>query len=143
MKALTVRQPWAALILHGGKNIENRRRNIVGNYRGEIAIHAALTDDPAGFAQYPRMRMRRPALVHGAILGIVDVIGVHRAGECPGGNRGRCDPWGEDIDGVHIELAWPRPIAEPIPCRGFLGLWTLDDATTLRTAKALAEAVRR
>lgn len=42
MKALTVRQPWAWAIIHGGKDVENRSRNIVGSYRGPLAIHAAL-----------------------------------------------------------------------------------------------------
>jgi hypothetical protein len=30
MRALTVRQPWAWAIVHGGKDIENRTRNIAG-----------------------------------------------------------------------------------------------------------------
>ena len=44
IKALSVRQPWAWLIIHAGKDIENRSeasaRNM-GEYRGPLAIHAA------------------------------------------------------------------------------------------------------
>ena len=41
MRILTVRQPWAWAIIHGGKDVENRVRNIAGDYHGPIAIHAA------------------------------------------------------------------------------------------------------
>lgn len=39
MKALSIRQPWAWLIIHGGKDIENRSRRT--NLRGRIYVHAA------------------------------------------------------------------------------------------------------
>jgi hypothetical protein len=39
VKALTVRQPWASLIVAGVKTVETRPRRIT--YRGRVAIHAA------------------------------------------------------------------------------------------------------
>lgn len=39
MKALSIRQPWAWLIVHGGKDIENRKWRT--KVRGRIYIHAA------------------------------------------------------------------------------------------------------
>lgn len=39
MKALSIRQPWAWMILHAGKDVENR--NWCTDYRGWVAIHAA------------------------------------------------------------------------------------------------------
>ena len=39
MKALSIRQPWAWLILHAGKDIENRSWN--SHFRGPFLIHAA------------------------------------------------------------------------------------------------------
>ncbi len=39
MKALSIRQPWAWLILHGGKDIENR--SWPTRFRGRFLIHAA------------------------------------------------------------------------------------------------------
>lgn len=39
MRALSIRQPWAWLIVHGHKGIENR--NWATRYRGPIAIHAS------------------------------------------------------------------------------------------------------
>jgi hypothetical protein len=39
MKALSIRQPWAWLIVHGGKNIENRSWHT--KFRGRFLVHAA------------------------------------------------------------------------------------------------------
>ena len=42
LRVLTVRQPWAWSLIEGGKDCENRVRNIAGSYRGPVAIHAGL-----------------------------------------------------------------------------------------------------
>jgi len=39
MKALSIRQPWAWLIVHGGKDIENRSWHT--KLRGRFLVHAA------------------------------------------------------------------------------------------------------
>lgn len=39
MKALSIRQPWAWLIIHGGKDIENR--TWATKHRGRILVHAS------------------------------------------------------------------------------------------------------
>lgn len=138
MKAITVRQPWAGLILHGGKDIENRRRNIIGQHRGEIAIHAALTYDEPAFERCGHMA-DSPQLRHvGAIVGLVDVVGVHRTTDC---ERSRCcQPWGERFDGWHIELTHPDPLRRPVPCRGFLGLWTVPEPVAAAVERERAVA---
>lgn len=41
MRALSIRQPWAWLIAHGFKDVENRPWNT--HYRGRFLIHAAKT----------------------------------------------------------------------------------------------------
>ncbi|HTV55212.1 MAG TPA: ASCH domain-containing protein, partial [Terriglobia bacterium] len=46
MKALSIRQPWAWLIVNGFKPIENRSWNT--NFRGRILIHASLKVDREG-----------------------------------------------------------------------------------------------
>ena len=45
MKILSIRQPWAALIVHGFKETENRTWST--SYRGPVLIHAALKVDCA------------------------------------------------------------------------------------------------
>jgi ASCH domain len=42
MKALSIKQPWASLIAHGIKNIENRTWKT--KFRGRIFIHASAKD---------------------------------------------------------------------------------------------------
>lgn len=126
MKALTVRQPWAWAIVHGGKNVENRTRNLAGSYRGPLAIHAGLTiDRDNDWLVRLYANAEPPALdatPRGAFVGIVDLVGVHQEPYWSE-NSCACSDWAE-LDTWHLLLANPRPLAEPIPCRGRLGLWT-------------------
>lgn len=43
MKAITIKQPWASLIAHGIKDIENRTWRT--NYRGRVLIHSSAKPD--------------------------------------------------------------------------------------------------
>lgn len=43
MKAITIKQPWASLIVHGIKDIENRTWRT--NFRGRVLIHSAQSID--------------------------------------------------------------------------------------------------
>ena len=135
MKAITVRQPWAWAIMHAGKDVENRSRNIAGSYRGPLVIHAAKSydDDWMGAAEFiedltdeaiPPFDSGHGSEVLGAALGIVDLTGSHwpDAALC---FDSRC-LWGQ-WDSWHLALASPRPFIEPIPYRGALGLWEFPD----------------
>lgn len=101
MKSLTVLQPWAWAIFHGGKDVENRPQNLAATYRGPLAIHAGLTNDDGGFANpainaaWDRFRQNPPEnavvgilraeslfLDHGRIIGVVDLVGSHHADTC-------------------------------------------------------------
>lgn len=151
MKALTVRQPWAWAIIHGGKDVENRTRNIAGAYRGPVAIHAGLrhADMPEGMprevaravGEWRRAnpdassrdlpddpRNSRPVWYGhlGHIIGTANLWAVHQAAPrcCP--NRGAPpfgSPWAM-ADHWHLCLTDQRPLPKPIPSRGRLGLWT-------------------
>ena len=146
MRAITVRQPWAWAIIHGGKDVENRTRNIAGAYRGPVAIHAGLAFDehmPRDLApEIVELFTARRHYPRGAIIGVVDLVDIH---ECRS-HRGdsdvpdcvrsgtplatTCSSWAEFRRGEtvhHLVLANPRPLVEPIPWRGQLGLWTLPD----------------
>jgi hypothetical protein len=43
-------------------------------------------------------------------------------------------------DIVHLELENPRPLAEPVACRGALGLWTLPGDVLDQVLEQLVEA---
>lgn len=49
MKTLSVRQPWASLLVCGLKDIENR--TWAPNFRGRIMIYASLAKVPKRFAE--------------------------------------------------------------------------------------------
>ena len=161
MRAITVRQPWGTAIIRAGKDIENRSRNIAGSYRGPVAIHAGLRDLPIddGARDFiGAMTGRIPLITHpkhlGAVVGVVDLVGVHRCqlgrgvshvglpvcfdDETPTGRL--CSAWAEypTRDGrYHLVLANPRSLPKPIPCRGRLGLWTLPDDIAAQVEEAL------
>jgi hypothetical protein len=133
MKALTLHQPWAALVVQGIKPIENRSwappRTVVGKV---IAIHAAQGGPGRGEVQDTLRRLRadprtapgladlRPGDVdqRGCIVGLVRVTGWSAVQPA--------DPLGAWWLGP---LAWTltdaRRLAQPRPCRGALGLWTV------------------
>lgn len=135
MRILTLRRPWATLLVTPGpdrKDIENRSRNIAGDYRGPIAIHSGHEIDRKARipgATAPIREDISAAFPAGAIIGTVDLIDVHIGGA--GNNRcyplqspasfDRCSPWAL-ADCYHLVTANPRPLATPIPYRGFLGL---------------------
>lgn len=48
MKALSIRQPWAWLIIHGGKDVENRTWHT--RHRGRFLVHAAKGMTGADYA---------------------------------------------------------------------------------------------
>lgn len=140
MKILTLRRPWATLLVAPGparKNVENRRRNIAGDYRGIVAIHSGLEIDSTAripWATAPIRTEISATFPAGAIIGTVELVDVH-----VGGARGdRCyplqSPAGFDwcstwalADCYHLVTINPRPLATPIPYRGFLGLRDLPD----------------
>lgn len=144
MKALTVQQPWAWAIVHGGKDVENRTQ--AWSYRGPLAIHAGARWSERGLASpliqqaakdvdpekpvvlpwLDKIWKHEASLPLGAIIGVVDLVDVHSADWCweP---EGLCSPWAEpsgDRDVVHLVLESPRPLRRPIAARGRLGLWT-------------------
>jgi hypothetical protein len=139
MRILTVRQPWAWAIIHGGKDVENRSRNIAGSYRGPVAIHAAIGATAQLTEGDERLLLERDIggkvgawmggepIEGGVILGVVNLWAVHKdrdGGNCcphrpvggPGGSR-----WAER-DVWHLCLNDPRPLRMPIPYKGALGL---------------------
>lgn len=129
MKALTVYQPWASLIVHGKKRIENRVwkpfRNLIGK---RIAIHAGKTWDEAFpsadyldelegiHADYRVAGIE--AFPFGAILGTALVVGwADSVAKVPmDQHRWFCGPIGWILGDV-------KALPAPIRCRGSQGLW--------------------
>lgn len=89
MKAISIRQPWAWLILHGGKDIENRCWPT--KFRGRVLIHASkgMTRDEwadawtfaAGSGASPKAveaGLTFENIDRGGIVGSVEIVGCVR-----------------------------------------------------------------
>lgn len=87
MKALSIKEPWAWLIVQGIKDIENRTWRT--NYRGRVLIHASRSFDQRGYDWlvagpsplitftfpdgFPTPESFRPTM--GGIVGVVEIAG--------------------------------------------------------------------
>lgn len=78
MKALSIKQPWASLIAHGIKNIENRTWKT--NFRGRIYIHASgipakgISLSSLTVEQFNSIPNEPAKMINSAIIGEVDII---------------------------------------------------------------------
>lgn len=145
MKCLSIRQPWAGLIVLGLKDIENRTWGT--SYRGEIAIHAGkrMDDDMAEdldhkrtMNPFERIRVRlwdrvfadgyndwrqHPAFARGAIVGTAHIV------ECKekpaSAQAATVEFWGQE-GAIWWRLDRAKTLTEPIPWRGRLGLFNVS-----------------
>lgn len=140
MKALTVRNPWAWAIIYGGKDVENR--SVRTNHIGPVAIHTAKAVDTEGMYSYlvqasidevnttpvvPGEIIPRADLEQlGNVVGTVDISPVHHADHCGAQGGSLCSPWAQ-AGMWHWPLSNPRPLPDPVPARGALGLWEWDN----------------
>ena len=144
MKVLSVRQPWAYLIVAGYKDIENRKWYT--NHRGPLLIHASRAMEPDDF---PMQRewietcgiVIPPDLPRGAIVGSANLTEVYSDGRDDGLldiYDGKGSPWFEGPYG--FKMADAVEFAESIPCRGQLGIRDVNDSLMARVSKMIAEA---
>lgn len=131
VKALTIRQPWAWAIIHGGKDIENRSWNT--HHRGPLVIHAGKALERESLEACGELACRKmPAeFDRGYLIGVVDVV------DCV--NRHK-SPW--FIGDYGFVLARPRAFKTPIAFTGRLGLFevrlpshVIDSATPVRVSR--------
>ena len=111
MPALSIRQPWAWLIVHGFKDVENR--DWPTHFRGVMLVHAGKTLTrpyyeeqvgamarrgilPVGFPTFAELRAQT-----GGVVGQVRVTGCHERSP---------SPW--YIEG---SLAWTLADGQPMP----------------------------
>lgn len=116
MKVLSVLQPWAWLIVHGPKRVENRSWQTA--YRGSILIHAGKSRVRLGsgyeYGDLPVALPSATAYDFGAIIGRARLIDCVPVEELPG-EPYASGPW-------CFVLADVEPLV-PFPCRGALGFF--------------------
>jgi hypothetical protein len=124
MKTLSIRQPWAELILQGRKAIELRTWQT--NYRGRIAIHASQTVREEACLTYG---VDPTSVVRGALVGTVELVDILTLDERDS----------EALRDQHLSLhnfpgptfGWrledPQRLPQPIPMRGRMSLFNVPD----------------
>lgn len=119
MKALSIRQPWAWLIVNGHKDIENR--SWTTKFRGPVLIHAAkgMTgaeyNDAYHFAL--EVGIKIPSfndLERGGIVGMATITGC---------DDNSLSPWFFGKFGFELADAKPLPF---LPYKGQLGFFDID-----------------
>lgn len=145
MKAISIKQPWASLIVHGIKDIENRSWPCPKKYIGQrVLIHASktkakslffsLTDEQINVV-HEHFKGEIPLLIEpkGSIIGsvqIVDCVINHPsiwAEKTEDYTVGMNPRLYEDITGRKVIYNWvlanPILFKEPIPAKGKLSFW--------------------
>lgn len=130
--ALTIKQPWASLIAHGLKDIENRTWHT--SRRGLIYIHASAkldneecrsaTELMSTFDADSMVRLRSSPIRHvdfrdyprGAIIGVAVIVDCVTTSD---------SPWFVGPYGFVLKNA--RMFKTPIECKGALQFWSPID----------------
>jgi hypothetical protein len=120
MKALSIRQPYAWLIVNGHKDIENR--DWATNFHGRVLIHAGLTypkrdyrDDAEAYGERFGSYPERDTML-GGIVGVATITGCVTASD---------SEWFFGPYGFTLTDAKPLPF---VPCKGKLGFFNVDAA---------------
>lgn len=131
MKAISLLQPWASLVIMGVKTIETRSWQTA--YRGSLLIHASKGKKGNVLCKQGVLHEHIPdfaALPFGAIIGTVtlqDIVPVEIL-NLPADTIAACTleekAFGEDTRGCYAWLFTnPLPLESPIYIGGSLGLW--------------------
>lgn len=126
LKALTIKQPWASLIMLGYKRFEFRSWRT--NYRGKLLIHAGQGIDKQAMLRLEKYLPRE--LPMGKILGKVTLVDCIK---CDENFKEKCLKENKDVydKSTFVEkFAWQlenvEVFDEPIEAKGHLSLWEFE-----------------
>ena len=125
MKALSIRQPWAWLIVNGHKPVENRTWPTL--HRGDTLIHAGKVFDVEGLASvlaaFPHLRPAMPQQYElGGIVGQAQLLGCVQS---------HPSAWFTGPYGFVLHAARPVPF---VPCKGALSFFDVPMSAPLHAA---------
>jgi len=145
-ECITVKQPWASLIVEGikiedniiFKDIENRTWRT--SFRGRVLIHAAAKSwtwqkfiqylynvIPSIYKVFPETRLWLEALPTGKIIGSVEIVDCVINHPSIWAEKTPLDKQLEDKCIWNWGLANPIKFDTPIPCKGKLSFWEFDE----------------
>jgi len=119
MKALSLKQPFAELILQGKKKIELRKWNT--NFRGEFLIHASKVPDKKAMEKF-----RFKELPTGQILGKATLVDVKKYENPEEFNLDKDKHLASEDYGQYGFLLTDIKRTNPINCNGKLGFWNYE-----------------
>ena len=135
MKAITIKQPWANLIVHDIKGIENRTWKT--NYRGKVLVHAGADEKldkmPLDIVftesqlnellkHFTENELCKRTGLYGKIIGSVEIV------DCV---QNHPSIWAEKNVWNWV-LANPIMFPKPIPAKGKLSFWEFPDWDSLK-----------
>lgn len=120
MKVLTLKQPWAELILLGKKTIEIRKWNT--HFRGRFLIHSSKIPDKKNMKKFESMK-----LLNGFIVGKANLFDVKKYKNRKEFNKDKNKhlatvKWGK----YGFMLNSIKRIKNPIPAKGKLNFWKFN-----------------
>jgi len=129
VKAINVRQPWASLLRDGIKTIELRSWNT--HYRGAVVVCASGSKPTGEYASVARERglVEAPRGVVMCLVDIVDSVPAVASDEARACFRV-----------PHGHFAWRVRLVtrlDPVPVRGRLNFWDIDDRLLTVRGKSL------
>lgn len=145
MRALTICQPYATLIVSGAKRVENRTWPT--KYRGRIYVHAGKSRDWLSIKDVDGVdycaHTQRPVaeLPFGAVIGIATLIDCLPVEAIRAGDHDRQYPWIREHD--HTKGPWCWVFAEnpqaldPVPMRGAQGFFDINPLTLEDIARGI------
>lgn len=129
MKVITIKQPWATLILEGYKKYEFRTWKT--KYRGDILIHAGKGIDKKAMDRFKHLNLEYPVGQIIAKATITDCVKVDEdlrnilAKKDPVVYKGVINKTSNNWDGYGFKLENIEKIS-PIEVNGKLSLWDYD-----------------
>ena len=133
MKALSIRQPWAWLIVNGFKPYENRTWTT--KFRGPLLIHAGKAFDRKGYdwvrSTFPEIDMpSSDQFERGGIVGAAELWEVATASS---------SPWFSGPYGFCLAKATPLPF---MPLAGKLGFFEVGDDAAGKRGRMTEPTIR-
>lgn len=120
MRAITIMQPWAALIARGTKRYETRSWKT--SHRGLVAIHAGQSRRTLEARPQWARRVELRDCDFGAIVCVADVTSIELAENVRSSRTERSV--GDWTRGRYVwRLENVRVLRDPVPCRGAQSLW--------------------
>lgn len=155
LRGLSLTQPWATLVALGAKTIETRSWRT--RYRGPLAIHAAKGYPTWAF--YTCLEEPFDEVLMDPVSRIVDAAGLDRGCIVAVVELEACYPTDANVvpkllrespmherefgDFSPGRYAWVlrnvRALREPVPCRGYHGVWPVPDTIEQRIQEQLQE----